>query len=204
VTEPRHRERIRRSRQQSRDRIVAAATELIRRRSFAELSVEAIMREAGLAPTIFYRHFDDLSDLLQRAAREAIEELFSVQQRLAQLAAVEGPLATIPESIATSVDTYRRHGPLLRAMDEAAAGDERIASAQHALRARFAELATDALRSLPGFARDGAADPTEVGYALVLLGEAYLLDAFGREPRVSAAVAERTLTKIWTAVVGEA
>ena len=40
------------------------------------------MREAGLGRTIFYRHFDDLGDLLVRASREAIEELYEAQSKL--------------------------------------------------------------------------------------------------------------------------
>jgi hypothetical protein len=34
------------------------------------------------------------------------------------------------------------------------------------------------------------------------MNENYLLDAYGREPRVSTAVAVRTLTEVWVAVVG--
>ena len=41
--------RARLSRRESRQRIVAAATELVRERSYAELSVDAVMREAGSA-----------------------------------------------------------------------------------------------------------------------------------------------------------
>ncbi len=59
----------RRSRQEARDRIVAAASELVRRRSYDELNVDEVMREAGLGRTIFYRHFDDLGDLLLRVAQ---------------------------------------------------------------------------------------------------------------------------------------
>ncbi len=64
-----HAHRLRRAPEppESRERIVAAATELVRRRAYAELSVDEVMREAGLGRTIFYRHFDDLADLLLRA-----------------------------------------------------------------------------------------------------------------------------------------
>src|SRR5688500_11177306 len=63
------RTRARLSRRESRQRIVTAATELVRERSYAELSVDAVMREAGLGRTIFYRHFDDLADLLMGTGR---------------------------------------------------------------------------------------------------------------------------------------
>ena len=76
---------MRATREQSRARIVAAATELVRDRGYAELSVEDVMREAGLGRTIFYRHFADLSDLIGQAGREAIDELFEAEQALATL-----------------------------------------------------------------------------------------------------------------------
>jgi AcrR family transcriptional regulator len=47
------RSQVRLSRRESRQRIVAAAAELVRTRSYAELSVDAVMREAGLGRTIF-------------------------------------------------------------------------------------------------------------------------------------------------------
>src|SRR3954451_4816397 len=62
---------IRQTRQESRERIVAAATDLIRRTPYAALTVDDVMREAGIVRTLFYRHFDDLGDLLRRAGREA-------------------------------------------------------------------------------------------------------------------------------------
>ena len=53
--------------------------------------------------------------------------------------------------------------------------------------------------------RLGGAEPpanlAEVARALNLMDEAYLLDAFGRESRVSTETAVRTLTEIWVAVI---
>ena len=65
-------------------RIVEAATELVRERSYAELNVGEIMERAGIGRTLFYRHFDDLGDLLLRVAAEAIDELFETQVALAE------------------------------------------------------------------------------------------------------------------------
>ena len=45
------------------------------------------------------------------------------------------------------------------------------------------------------------AEVREVARSLNLLNNAYLLDAFGREPKVSAETAVRTLTTVWTGVI---
>jgi AcrR family transcriptional regulator len=192
--------RARRARQQSRERIVAAATELVRRRAYAELSVDAVMREAGFGRTIFYRHFDDLADLLLRAGREAIDDLYDAQRAFSEAQIGDGP-DFVRMAIEPAVAVYQRHGPLLRAIAEAAARDEQIAEGQQALRQRFDELVEEALRAMPDLAAHPPADFAETARALNLMNESYLLDAFGRDPRVSAETATQTLTEIWFALI---
>lgn len=187
----------RHGRKESRERIVAAATDLVRERSYGELSVGEVMERAGFGRTIFYRHFDDLGDLLVRASREAIEELYDAQQALARTTIDHDVVA---EAIGAGVSVYRRHGPLLRAIAEAAASDPEVAAGYQAVRHRFDGLAEEALAKRAG--GDGQ-DQAETARALNLMDEAYLLDAFGREPRVSAETATQALTEVWVAVLDQ-
>jgi AcrR family transcriptional regulator len=192
---------IRLTRQQSRERIVAAATELIRHTPYGALTVDDVMREAGAGRTIFYRHFDDLADLLRRAGREAFEGLFQAEQAL-RSARIDGQPDIVRAAIEPAVGVYRQHGPLLRAIAEAAAiGDEQIAAGQQAMLERFDELVAEVLRSSPRLAGRSEEEIGETARALNLLNVNYLLDAFGREPRVSAETAVRTLAGIWSALI---
>ena len=43
--------------------IVAAFDQLSAERSFSNLSLREVAREAGIAPTSFYRHFRDMEEL---------------------------------------------------------------------------------------------------------------------------------------------
>src|SRR3954453_19461173 len=191
---------IRMTRQQSRDRIVAAATGLNRQTPYAALTVDDVMRKAGAGRTIFYRHFDDLSDLLRRAGREAFEGLFEAEQGF-KAAHVEGR-PDVRAAVEPAVDVYRRHGPLLRAIAEAAAsGDEQIAAGQQAMVERFDGLVEDVLRGTPRLAGRPPEELAELARALNRLNVNYLLDAFGREPRVSADTAVRTLVEIWSGLI---
>ena len=158
------------------------------------------MQKAGLGRTLFYRHFDDLADLLARASREAIDELYAAQQALGAARTGDEP-HVVRQAIEPPVDVYRRHGPLLRAMAEAAASDEQVASNYDAMRRRFDELVADALRGMAPVLGIPPADLNETARALNLMNEAYLLDAFGREPRVSSETAVQTLTEIWAALI---
>ena len=164
---------VRQTRQESRERIVAAATELVRKRSYAELTVDEVMREAGLGRTIFYRHFDDLGDLLH--ARRAARRSRSCSRRRAprsQARPGDAPDA-VRAALEPAVEVYQRHGPLLRACREAAAVDERIAAGYAAMRERFDELAEQSLRERR---RATAGTPTwrETARALNLMNETYL------------------------------
>jgi AcrR family transcriptional regulator len=192
--------RTRRTREQSRQRIVDAAAELVRERSFTALTVDEVMARAGIGRTLFYRHFDDLGDLLMRAGREAIEELFAAEEVLAKRRDGYG-VETIREALAAAAGVYRRHGPILRAVAEAAADDERIAAGQDAQRRRFDELVAGALRDATEGLDRPIGDFEETARALNLMNENYLRDAFGGEPRVSEEVAVRTLTEIWLALI---
>ena len=192
--------RHRASRRQTRERIVAATEELVRERTYAELSVDEVMRKAGLGRTIFYRHFDDLGDLLRRAGRAAIDELYNAQQRLGQARPDQDPDA-VRRALQAAVDVYQRHGPLLRGIAEAAASDPDIARGYAAMRQRFDDFAEQSLRGLADLARTPAADVGETARALNRMNESYLLEAFGRQPRISPEIAVRTLTEIWEAFI---
>jgi AcrR family transcriptional regulator len=198
ASRPRARARARLSRRESRQRIVAAATELVRQHSYAELSVDAVMREAGLGRTIFYRHFDDLADLLMGSGREAVEGLFQAQLALVQ-SHPDNAAGAVRKAFEAAVAVYERHGPLLRCLQEASSGDEQIAVGYTEMRRRFDDLAEQALRELAHGAGPPA-NPRETARALNRMNELYLTDTFGREPRVAPEVAVQTLTEIWDAV----
>jgi TetR/AcrR family transcriptional regulator, ethionamide resistance regulator len=194
------RTRARQSRRESRERIVAAATELVRTRAYSELSVDAVMREAGMGRTIFYRHFDDLGQMILSASREAIEQLYQAQEDLGQARPDQDP-AAVRRALTAAVDVYHRHGPLLRAVDEAAPSDEQIRHDYEVLRRRFDDFVERSLREVADLGSTPPANLAETARALNFMGVSYLLDAFGREPRVTPETAVQTLTEIWDAVI---
>jgi AcrR family transcriptional regulator len=193
--------RTRQTRERSRRRIIEATTELVRERSYAELNVGEVMSRAGLGRTIFYRHFDDLGDLLLRAGREAIDQLYEAQLKLASTRVDHGPGA-IRDAIRLPVEVYERHGPVLRAISDAGAADPEVARGHDAILRRFDELVTTVLRNAERETGRRFEDIEEAAKALNRLNESYLLEAFGREPRVSVDTAVRTLTEIWAGALG--
>ena len=83
-----------------------------------------------------------------RAAREAIDELYTAQRALGEARPDADPEA-IRGALQAAVDVYHRHGPVLRAVAEAAAGDPAIAGRHVAMRARFDAFVAESLTSSP-------------------------------------------------------
>lgn len=158
------------------------------------------MSAAGLTRTIFYRYFDDLADLVVQLLDETGAELYEHEQHLAEAGVHDSE--GIRRALEVPVHSFSLHGPLLRAIAEAASHDERIDAAYRTVVQRFEPLIEANLRSLSGRGRTHVADPAQTARALNLMNVAYLLDVFGvSEQKVSREVALRTLAEIWAGAI---
>jgi TetR/AcrR family transcriptional regulator, ethionamide resistance regulator len=177
----RRRANARVKREEARERIVAAAETLLLEHAYRELTVDLVMREAGLSRTVFYRHFDGLHDVL-------LTLLHNIEADLA------APMDTgdLRALIANSVDTFARYGPFLRALDHAAGQDAEIEAAYCALVDRFTEQIAAGL--------GGGPRAYELARALNLMNGHYLMDTLGKDPGFDRELALETLLTIWSAV----
>jgi AcrR family transcriptional regulator len=173
---------------EARRRILCATRELLLDRPFAALTVGDVMSRAGLTRTVFYRHFDDLTQMAPELLPDAEDPLIDQVLRGA-------PQELIEATITGLVRLYADHGRLLRAIDAAAAADPDVATAlDRALvgpRRLFETLVADAPHP--------PANPREFALLLMATHRAYLLDKFGagdgsRQNRKDAAAA---LTALW-------
>ena len=105
-------------------RILAAARTLLAKRPFSELTVGAVMAEAGVARTVFYRHFDDLPSLVPELLPNSDDPLIDrVERSIAQ-----HPLEIASRSIEGLVALFSERGRLLRAIDDATRKDPAVAA----------------------------------------------------------------------------
>ena len=156
---------------EARDRILAAARRLLVERPFSDLTVDALMAEAGLKRTVFYRHFRDLPQLAPDLLPDAGDPLIARTEAGER----ERPADVVPEMLAGLVAVFAEHGPLLRAIDAAAAHDPTVAArldtALQGPRALLARLLAGAAHPPP--------DPDESARLMMAAHRAYLLDMFG-------------------------
>ena len=168
-------------REEARERIVAAAEQLLLEVPYRDLTVDLVMTRAGLSRTVFYRHFDGLPEVL----------LTLLSRIEAELAA---PMDTgdLRELLAGSVETFARYGPFLRALDHAAGQDAEIEAAYCAVVDRFT---TEIAEGMGGGER-----AYEMARALNLMNGHYLMDTLGKDPDFDRELALDTLLAIWGAV----
>lgn len=189
-------ERHRRRREATRQRLMDNARELVEELPWSHVSVELIAERAGLGRSGFYKHFPDKSALLFALIAELGEELAAIPAAWEE--AGEGdPRELLREAVRALVDTFHRHGRLVRALADEAAGHEELG-------ARYAQLgATLASAVAERIARDNAAgasaidDPQEVATALVWMNERFLLVRFGQQPLGDPGRAAKALSDIW-------
>jgi len=179
------------SRDLARPRILAAARALLADRPFAELTVGAVMAEADLARTVFYRHFDDLPSLAPELLPDADDPLVDRIER----GAAENPQDVVREMVEGLVALFSVHGRLLRAIDDATRHDPAVAARLERALAGPRRLIERLLRTAP----NPPPDPAESARMLMATHRAYLLDTFGAgaAPPGAPAAARAALLGLW-------
>jgi TetR/AcrR family transcriptional regulator, ethionamide resistance regulator len=191
----------REQRANTRRQILAAADALLRERPYRELSVETAMAQTGLTRTAFYRHFDDVTDLVLRLLEDVGHELYAIAARWLEGTVENFPAAT-HDGLRGIVDFFERHGRLIRAISEAAVTDERIERGYSSFVEAFIEMTA---RGFDALVASGQVDPFDtraLARALNMMNERYLLDQFGHDPRGNADVAIATLELVWLRALG--
>jgi AcrR family transcriptional regulator len=184
-------------RNEARRRITAATSRLLEDRRFRELTVEAVMEEAELSRTVFYRHFDSLADVVVSLLDEAVAEAAEI--------AITAPDPSVPEvlraMLARGVELWARHGHLLAAVEEAAHHDPEVERVFHEAFERSVETTASLLAQ--GVANGHyVVEPWPVARAMTHLNAGYLSEVLAREPNGDRDEALRTLWTIWARMLG--
>jgi TetR/AcrR family transcriptional regulator, ethionamide resistance regulator len=179
--------------------IVAAAEALLRERPFRELTVDEVMRRTDLSRPSFYVYFRDRHHLVLRVVEHIGNQLRSMSQRW-YTGSGDGP-ALAREAMEGIVDVYVEHGPVLRALSDAAADDPEVERVYSALVQRFIDVTARHIEAEIAAGRVLALDAIETSRALVWMMERYLNLSLGRARATASETVADTLTTIWTRVL---
>ena len=179
--------------------IIAAAEAFLRERPFRELTVDEVMRRTDLSRPSFYVYFTDRHQLVLRVVEHLGSELFAMSDRWLS-GSGEGPdLAR--QALDGIVAVYVEHGPVMRALADAAADDPGVEQAYGALVQRFVDATARHIEEEIAAGRILPLDADETAKALVWMMERYLILSLGRAPLTPAESVADTLTTIWTRVL---
>ena len=179
--------------------IIAAAAGLLRERPFRELTVDEVMRRTDLSRPSFYVYFRDRHHLVLRVVEHIGGELFTVSDRWDP--GERDGRALVHTATEGIVAVFAEHGPVLRALADAAADDPDVELVYHRLVQSFIDVTARHIRREMAAGRVHALEPVETATALVWMMERYLILSLGREPLTPAPAVADTLATIWTRVL---
>lgn len=190
------REQRRRRREESEREILEAAERLLRERPFHDLTVDDLMTAAGQSRTTFYRYFSDRQELLIRLLSDLAGQLYEMGG--AWLEGGDNPRAESLQSFELLTRVYEQHGPLLRAIAEAAYHDREIEDAYARLVQLFIDATVTRLERDQAVGRVVLPHLREMATALIWMSERYLTIRFGQPgERADHDTAVAVLHNIW-------
>jgi TetR/AcrR family transcriptional regulator, ethionamide resistance regulator len=194
TTSPRRR---RRSPAEAEREIIDAAEGMLREQPFRELTVDEVMRRTGLSRPSFYVYFRDRHHLVLEVVQRIQAELFAMSDLWY---GGSGDGATLAhEALEGVVDVYERHGPVLRALADAATDDPEVEQAYSSLVQAFVEATAQHINAETAAGRIRGLDARQTATALILMNERYLAQTLGhRESTVPAETVTETLAAVWT------
>ncbi|WP_374025223.1 TetR/AcrR family transcriptional regulator [Mycobacterium sp. HNNTM2301] len=124
-----NREQERQQRREQIERRLLDATERLMRdgASFTELSVDRLSSAAGISRASFYIYFEDKGHLLRRLANQVFADLADSADRWWSVATRHDP-GDVRAAMDGIIASYRRHQPVLVALNEMAGYDPLVAA----------------------------------------------------------------------------
>lgn len=131
---------------QTRRAIMDAALRLSAERGFSSLSLRQIAKEADIAPTSFYRHFDDLEDLGLALVDEVGAQLRRVVRQARRRVAESGSGSVVRTSIETFMEFATSNTHLFRLLLGEGAGNS--LAVRNAVREEVGRFTSELIESL--------------------------------------------------------
>jgi AcrR family transcriptional regulator len=133
--------------QRTRRALLDAALELLEEESFSSISLRQVTRRAGVVPTAFYRHFDDMEELGLVLIDESFRTLRAmIRAARADPGAYEGAIANSVEILVEYVHEHEAH---FRFIARERFGG--VAALRHAIRGEIRLFASDLATDLARF-----------------------------------------------------
>ncbi len=194
--------RVRRTPENARAEILAAAEAALRDSDFHSLTVETLMERTGMTRSLFYHYFKSLEEIVI-----ALFESVEAEVKGAVDAWLEGedtadPRANTVDHLTRMYEVWREHANLMRAMEQAAGRNkEAYARWQHQIVESYIDKTEAFIRRQIRLGRSRVADPRGVAHVLILMNLAVATDQINRPVPETPARLGVLVGHVWNATV---
>lgn len=175
--------------------IMDAGHDFLQSQPFRDLTVGTLMAKTGYSRPTFYLYFNDLHGLMEALLDEV--KVGIVEGARHWLSNEGGAIEELQKSLSALVDVAHEHGAVLKAVSDAAPGDERLEQVWNAFLCSFDEVvaARIALDQAAGVTPEF--EPLPVAQALNRLDAGILLHAFGTPEKADKRKVLAAIHRVW-------
>ena len=182
--------------EQARQKIKESAVRFLEKRPYRDLTVAELMEGTTLSRPAFYQYFDDLHDLIA----SLIHEIQTAMHQTAHpwMSGEGEPLTALRKSQIGVIQSCVEHGPILRAIAEAAPLDPQLESQWSAFLTGWDDAVEERIKiqQKEGLISDSL-DARRTANALNSMDTSILLAEFGRSPQGDPEAVLEILNHIW-------
>lgn len=184
----------------SRDLIIDATIEALNERPMREVTIEEVMRRTALSRPAFYQYFRSVPAVIKVLLDRLQTEMMSSGS--SWLSTDGDRLVCLRESLSGLMSVVRAHGPLFRAITEAAPLDTELEASWRDFMVRWdgavaARIVAEQQRGLI----DRSIDAHRIARALNLMDQIVMVDFFGGPEQADLESAVDVIFRIWSATL---
>lgn len=194
--------RVRRTPENARAEILAAAEAALREAGFLALTVEHLMERTGMTRSLFYHYFKSLDEIVIALFESVEAEIQGAVDAWLEGEDTVDPRANTVEHLTRMYEVWREHANLMRAMEQAAGrSKEAYARWQSHVVESYIDKTESFIRRQIQLGRSRVSDPRGVAQVLILMNLAVATDQTNRPEPETPARLGAMVGHVWNAAV---
>ena len=187
---------VRRPPEIARREILDAATQFLQTRPFRDLKVGELMERTKIGRSAFYAYFNDVYELVEALAEEVEGEVIASMRSWGE--ETQEHRAGLRAVLSRTVNLWILKGPMLSALLDAAAADERVEAAIRRVLAHYDDMVASILEREMAEGLTRPIHCREMATALVRGSQTYLKERLGHNGPKDPLKVLATLETMWT------
>lgn len=194
--------RVRRTPENARAEILAAAEAALREAGFLALTVEHLMERTGMTRSLFYHYFKSLDEIVIALFESVEAEIQGAVDAWLEGEDTVDPRANTVEHLTRMYEVWREHASLMRAMEQAAGrSKEAYARWQQQVVESYVDKTEAFIRRQIALGRSRVEDPKALARVLILMNLAVATDQTNRPVPETPGRLGVVVGKVWNGAV---